>query len=229
VQQQWFPPLEQCKSRPGCLEPYEAINNALNDLVNRLQDPKIVAHDQGGNPLTLASLAQSGIFDKLGTDANGNGLTTASFIRYLTSTKPGFFDGTKSTYCFDVLLCGGKCYENAVLNFLLNGDSVEKYFREHSDTAVTGTPSHPLITFVRPSSVLYNSAGKNRGNESLIFHEALHGITGRYDRFTIPVPQGILEKLGYSTNDPSCMIDVAIWDAVLSHSQGLDATTSSCP
>ena len=204
--------------------------NALSDLIHRLQDPRILRYDQNGTPVTIGTLAQNNIFNQLGTDASGNKLTTASFVQYLVSAKPGFFNGVTSTYCEDVLVQPGyTCYKNAILKFILNGFSVKQYFQQHSDEAITGTPSFPLLTFVRPTSVLYSSSGENRGNETLIFHEALHGKTGQFDRFTPTTGNGILEKLGYSTNDPSCKINVVIWDTVLSQSPGLDSTTSSCP
>jgi hypothetical protein len=56
VNEDWFPSLDHCTASPGCIGRYEAIYNALDDLVSRL-----------GNP-TVATLAQSNIFDKLGND-----------------------------------------------------------------------------------------------------------------------------------------------------------------
>jgi hypothetical protein len=54
------------------------------------------------------------------------------------------------------------------------------------------------------------------GNEGMIFHEALHGITGLLDFTTIeaPGPQ-LLEKLGYSIGYPSCTITTYIQTQVL--------------
>src|SRR5205807_9780247 len=105
IHQEWFPPLDHCTATPGCIGHHEAIYNALDDLIVRLSDP------------TLAGLAQTNIFDKLGNDANGNKLTTQSFIRYLTSKRPGFYDGLRSSYCYSVLdgtLSEFFCYKNAL-------------------------------------------------------------------------------------------------------------------
>jgi hypothetical protein len=91
VKEDWFPSLDHCTSAPGCIGHHEAIYNALKDLVARLSDP------------ALAGLAQSKVFDKLGNDSQGKKLTTASFISYLTIKEPGFYDATRSGYCWDAL------------------------------------------------------------------------------------------------------------------------------
>ena len=87
----WFPSLGHCTTTPGCIGPNDAIYNALPDLLVRLSDP------------TVSALAQTSVFDKLGNDANGNRLTTQRFINYLRNTKPGFYDGTRSSYCYEAL------------------------------------------------------------------------------------------------------------------------------
>jgi hypothetical protein len=217
VKQQWFPPLDHCVTTAGtpCIGPYEAIYNALGDLIARLP--------------ALSALADQNIFTPLGHDSKGNPATTKGFLSYLTTQRPRFYNGVVSNYCYDALTSGSKCHENALLNFLLDGQDVQTTFNDARQSALSGTPSNPLLVFIRPSVVLFDNLGQNRGNEALIFHEALHGYTGLNDRGTITVPRGILERLGGSFNDESCMIAVIIWNTVLSHSAGLNTATQSCP
>lgn len=75
-----------------------------------------------------------------------------------------------------------------------------------------------------PAPILYESSGRNLGNESTIFHEALHGLTGKSDLLILSALYGSAHGL-----DPSCNISVYIEKNVLSQSSGLDQTTSKCP
>jgi hypothetical protein len=202
LKQQWFPPLESGKN--------DAIYDALDDLVSRLNDPAISA------------LAQTSIFNKLGNDANGFALTTQSFLRYLTSKRPLFYNGLISSYCYDSLT-GAPCTTIPVLSWF-NGETVEHHLENNPDEeASTRTPSYPQLTFFRPNSILDASQGRNLGNESMIFHEALHGVTGKFD-------YQILEIFGLNgVNTPSCNISNIIENSVLSYSAGLDQTTTTCP
>lgn len=62
------------------------------------------------------------------------------------------------------------------------------------------------------------------GNESMLFHEALHGISGLDDI-------AIMAKLGFKNSQgPSCNISLKIEGLVLSQSAGLDpsTTTTAC-
>jgi len=217
--QQDFPPLPSCFAIPpssiSCPGPREQIYEALADLITRLQSSKIVAYDANKNPLTLGALAQAQVFDKL-----GSGWTTAGFISYLTNQTPLFYNGTTSNYCQVSLYPppgGGPCW----LLWLTGTQTVRDFFAKNPDTdAETDTPHNPLRTFFRPNSILHASMGMNIGNESDIFHEALHGWTGQQD------PQ-ILGEIGKSS--PSCNISIFIEDSVLSYAPGLDPTHSSCP
>jgi hypothetical protein len=215
VKEEWFPPLDHCNSNtPGCIGYHEAIYNALDDLVYRL------SHDAA-----LSALAQSKVFDKLGSDANGNPLTTESFLRYLMSSRPRFYNGLRSTYCFEALTGSTLC---KYFPFSLAYETVRHRFENHTDSADTGTPSYPLLTFFKPTSILYSNLGKNRGNEAMVFHEALHGQTGLPDRADFTHPQGILEKLDSNPGNASCVIDEILWIDVLSHSAGIDPATTPC-
>jgi hypothetical protein len=158
-----------------------------------------------------------------------NKLTTQGFLAYLSGKRPRFYNGLTSTYCTDSLDSGSHCFQISILKFLLNGKEVARVFQDPDIGAITGTPSNPLLTFFRPDLILFPSSGRNLGNEATIFHEALHGLTGQFDSATILRPQGLLEKLGFNSNDPICKITRKIEDSVLSKSVGLDPTTSSCP
>jgi hypothetical protein len=218
IEMSWFPVLPNCT---GTEKP--CIYNAVDDLVVRLTDP------------TISGLAQTNIFNKLGNDSNGNPLRTAGFIAYLRNNRPRIYDGLRSTYCSEILdntfpsipefLCFRKAFLRYTLN-LLSTDVKDKFTSE--STALTQTPGKPLLTFVRPQSVGPSTAGKNLGNEALIFHEALHGLTGLQDF-------QFLDKLGMnSASHASCSTTVRIQKSVLSHSTGLDPavvwiTVISCP
>jgi hypothetical protein len=194
------------------MDPRVLIYNALSDLKSRLSDP------------TISSLAQAKIFDKLGTDSNGNKLTTQSFLTYLNNNKPRFYDGTQSTYCYGSLtvLPEALCFRNGFLNFL-NQEVKDVITAAGNVDASTGTPSNPLLAFFRPGAIGFNSSGQNLGNEQMLFHEALHGLTGKYDN-------QIQAALGLNGNAPSCVISVYIANHVLSLSAGLDPTVQSpCP
>jgi hypothetical protein len=203
-----YPPLPTCTTTPGCIGPREAIYDALHDLVARLADP------------TVGGLAQTYVFNKLGKDSHGNPLTTAGFIRYLTQKAPGFYDGTRSQFCDAQLTTWSMpCWVPTIGNSVTVAQSFQS---NPSEDAETGTPSNPLLTFFRPSSVVYSSLGNNLGNEGTVFHEALHGLTGIQDA-------SILTLFGYGDvfNTPSCNITTYLQNKVLQHSNGLDPTRTN--
>jgi hypothetical protein len=216
IETSWFPELDHCTTAPGCIGHYEAIYNALDDLISRL------------NNAAINSLAQTAVFDKLGTDQNGSKFTTAGFINYLSQKRPRLYDGTTSTYCKDSLDSGSTCFKNWFLAFF-NGTLVKDAFASPGDTsALTQTPGQPLLVFVRPSAILFASSGMNIGNEGLLFHEGLHGYTGLLDRGTVLHPNQLMERLGINPADKSCAISDVLSIDVLSHSSGLDPTKNSC-
>jgi len=207
IEQQWYPPLDHCTTTLGCIGPYEALYNALDDLIIRLQNS------------TTSDLAQTAIFAKLGTNASGKTYTTKGFLLYLTSNRPTFYNGFLSTYCYSAL--EPIADPNALCNKLPTPliKTVEDFLTKDPTgkdaDAITGTPSTPLLVFFSPQMMLganstgYNNLGKNLGNEGIIFHEALHGFTGQSD-FTI------LDELGLnSLQYASCSISVRIQKKVL--------------
>ena len=218
VWQDWFPPLGQCTATPGCIGPRDAVYNALDDLVSRLSDPTILSDGS-----TMSDKAQSKVFAKIGTDANGNPLTTASFIKYLRAKRPRFVDGTRSGYCYDALLGSAVaavgCWIPSPLHLIFG--SVSTHFANNpKDLAYTDTPHNEMRTFFRPAALLYSNYGKNLGNEGH-FHEALHGITGRFDPDFLTL---------FSTfNSPICSITQYIQQNVLVYSSGLDSAVNPCP
>jgi hypothetical protein len=175
-----------------------------------------------GTNSTVGDLAQTQVFTRLGRDANGNTLTTASFIRYLAKRQPGFFDATTSTFCHDALtsttaewFCALPLYEGVF-------GTVQSYFETNPQTgAQTQTPSDPLLTFIKPSFILLSSSGKNMGNEATIVHEALPGLTGLYD----------LQIMGFGVTSGQyiCNITTYIQNDVLSYSRLAGTATNSCP
>ncbi len=162
-------------------------------------------------------VTQKKVFDVVGTD-------TTSFLIYLTSKRPLFYDGLQSTYCFEALT---PMDPSASCNYpplsWISTSVAGELAANPGAGAYSGTPSDPLVTFFRPSYILYNSLGRNLGNEGTVFHEALHGMTGRQD-------EQILENLGFAAfEQPSCAISVYIEQRVLSQSWGLDGAAQACP
>jgi hypothetical protein len=204
VPQAWFPPLDPTKNTD--------IYNALYDMIRRVAVKAI------------SDKAQDNIFNEL-SKSTAKKLETKDFLLYLNSKRPRFYNGTTSTYCHEALT-GGPCFFIPPFTWF-NGQSVQDYMEANPDhEAETGTPSNPLLTFFRPSSILDASQGDNLGNEANVFHEALHGITGLED-------MQILSILGFKTDlqGASCRISKRIEDTVLRYSEGLDQTTDSksCP
>jgi hypothetical protein len=214
TQQQYYPPLDSCPGSPACnggsIGYKEAVYNALADLISRLQSTTTV-QNSNGNPITLGTLAQSAVFSKL-----GGGYTTAGFINYLTTKTPQFYNALTSSYCEQSL------YPNSapcwLQKFPVGAQTVSEYFNSNaSTTAQTNTPNNPLQIFFRPQSIQLGYSGMNSCNESVIFHEALHGWTGEQD----PTLLGIFYK---NSDLPSVYITYYVWDNVLIKSPGLVGT-----
>jgi hypothetical protein len=155
--------------------PGNAIWNAYTDLIAQLS-----------SDTTACSIgAKLYVFSKF-RDANGYPMTRSSFVAYLTSKTPEFLDGTASTWDYKNAVCGTG--GSGLLNWFKHANcsgptgSVKSYFANNpDDSAATETPSYPFLTFLRPSSIETTNSGKTIDNEALLFHEALHGMTGLYD------------------------------------------------
>jgi hypothetical protein len=82
--------------------------------------------------------------------------------------------------------------------------------------ALAWTPHDPLYVFFNPQWIGLNAAGRNLGNEALIFHEALHGFTGLTD-------DQLLTALRWPWLDSSCKVNISIQRDVLERSPGLNS------
>ena len=197
-----------------CPGPRDSIWNANQDLVAQL------THDNA-----CAARAQAFVFNKFPDgDWNHHLVTSSRFATYITH-EPEFYDGTKSTLLDVYPICGE--YSSPDLRRPLgmcNGTTltVQRRFQDMAAdiTAMTVTPSYPFKSFWRPTltsagadgidpSSVNGQYGVNITNESNLFHEALHGMTGQRD-------DAIQTLLGITVQDDSSNISAYIRDNVLS-------------
>jgi len=222
VNQQWFPPLASCTDNGGnCqgqpLGPRDFLWNAKQDLAGQL------AHDQAcmtaANTFVFNKVQYGGFLGFFKSPINGS-----QFDLYIQNTQL-FYNGPKSTLDYAVAKCG------IPRQFNCNGvdppQTVGQQF-DSNETALTVTPGMPLMSFWQPNftpPATVNGTVENEGfgvginpsnygvnifNESNLFHEALHGMTG-LDDFTI---QGDL--MGSAQQGaPSVNISIFIKDNVL--------------
>jgi hypothetical protein len=207
----FFPPLANCSTTPSTcpLGPGDAIWNAYQDLVYQLT-----------NSDACSGAAQLWVFNKInkywGGDTNGVPIDTKSFLRYLSNT-PHFVDGTQSTWEFKNAFCGSGRpwwrFQSLNCQPPAGSTTIEASFLDEPTTsAETETPSYPLTIFFRPSGtygIQLATNGKNLFNESVFFHEALHGATGEGDA-------SLQMNLGYNGSQPSSVISGYIQTHVLS-------------
>ena len=221
VKQQWFPPLTSCTDKAGnCqgpLGPADLLWNAKADLVNQLT-----------NDQTCSEAAKQYILGKIPYGFFQSPIVGSDFISYIQGTRR-FYDGTKSTYD----LKDAKCGEALRINCTGYNPprTVKQEFQPSSGTRITAltvTPSKPLKTFWQPAytgpdpsdpndpnftgfgvGIDPSRFGANIYNESHLFHEALHGITGYYDEDL----QGLL---GIAKQSDSTNISIEIKNKVLS-------------
>ena len=219
-----FPPLATCTTSPGCLGPRDAIYNALDDLIRRLRSPTTITIPNFSGNLTfsgtLSDLAQAQVFSKLGKNLTGPAWTTPGLITYLTQLRPSLLDGTRSSMCWMSLIpWSTPCWILKLTTTTL----VAGYIAADPDRgAVSALSSARLLTFFRPSFILFPNSGENIGNEATLFHEALHGYTGIPD-------MSLLDRFYKNSSPPSCNISTYIADNVLQYSAGLDSATNFCP
>jgi hypothetical protein len=206
----FFPPLASCaniKNPPSpCLAAGDAMWNALQDLITQLEAD-----------VPCAQTAQASTFRHF-VDANGFALTAKNFVGYLESNTPHMSDGTQSRWDYENALCGkgrSNWFRSHLVNFNCNNNlpnvtTIQSFFALRSDDAITETPSYPFTVFLRPTSIETTGNGETLNNEGLIFHEALHGITGASDI-------GLQTALGLSTSEPSSNVtDYLITNVLLS-------------
>jgi hypothetical protein len=207
-----FPPLPTCHTPNTCQachpssacttnpQPNELIYNAWSDLVSQLQAGTPCYNNANPNFIFRGP----GI---LGSGALRQPLNFASFVQYL-SKYPRFYDGSRSTLGYGWALNGGS---DTPLPGISEGRTVRGQFSPSdpgsTTTAVTVTPHTPFISFWQPGyygtdstgfgvGIAPTNGGVNIYNESVIFHEALHGFSGSSDSqlesdVLSAVPQGV--------------------------------------
>jgi hypothetical protein len=151
----WYPPLQSCPSaQTPCAG--DAVWNAVKSL----------------KTLTAGSClaCNTYVFGKLGKSQQG--------FNALLNLPPLLSDGTRSYAPMNHVMCD---WWNIFCPF--GNVTVARYMTDHESSAISRTPSpNGIVTFVYPGSVCV--AGTAPGtllNESLMFHEALHGYTGLID------------------------------------------------
>ncbi len=156
AKQEWFPPLPTCTSTSmPCAG--EATWNAFKSLKTLIA---------GSCPL-----CSTYAFAKLGA--------TQQQFSALLNRPPLLSDGTASYGPMNHVMCNW--YD--IVSCPFGSETVAHYMQRTDASAVSRTPSpNGVVIFVNPVSVCKSgtAAGANL-NEAMLFHEALHGLTGLYD------------------------------------------------
>ncbi len=223
VNQQWFPPLKSCTDKGGnCqgpLGPADLLWNAKADLVSQL------ANDQA-----CSDAAKQYVFSKIPYGFFQSPIVGSDFISYVQGTRR-FYDGPKSTLDEMYAKCGEDPWRINCTGYN-PPRTVKQEFLPSSGTSITAltvSPSKPLKSFWQPEytgpdpsdpndpkftgfgvGIDPSASGVNIYNESNLFHEALHGITGYYDEDL----QGLLP--GLAKQSDSTNISIYIKNNVLS-------------
>lgn len=193
VNQQEYPPLASCTNKMlqppvSCPAPGDLIWNAMQDLTHQLNTDNRCSAAAQQSVFSYAQISNPSYFSRAGTVSLP--ITPTNFASYLQN-HPMFYDGTKSTLNYKEAKCG-----DAV--FRLNcgsapGLTVGSEMNGGTATAITVTPSAPFKSFWQPHytppapkevfgvGLDPHNNGVNIFNESTLFHEALHGVTGLYD------------------------------------------------
>jgi hypothetical protein len=186
-----YRPLPSCTDNYGgpCQGERQAgdfLWNAKQDLVRQLM-----------TSTGCAQAATAKVLSKF-RDTKGNILSVSTFTHYLND-HPGFFDGSRSTLRLKEVKCG----PGSGLNCSGYG-TVADYFADTGEaTAITFTPRTPFGSYWQPNfkaaprrqdgqlvepqfegfgiGIDPSNNGVNVFNESVLVHEALHGMTGIYD------------------------------------------------
>jgi hypothetical protein len=189
-----YPPLPSCTgSLPtpkDCPAAGDLVRNAYQDLVQQL------SHDS-----LCRAKAQDWVFSKFTEgDSNGFPIKTNDFLRYIDN-NPQFLNGLKSTLTVKEATCGEAVRADCTVTDPRELKDV--FAQDKSVTASTVTPSWPLKIFwqsfytkptknsdqgfgvgIDPSNNGKSDPsnnGANIYNESVLLHEALHGMTGKQD------------------------------------------------
>jgi hypothetical protein len=227
-QQPWFAPLQSCPdgSTPcpqgpampsyrmaagaprdgypslGCPDPskpcpQQALMSALSYLRALLRSP--------------CPACSSYVFNKL------SGTKKADFSNYLSRT-PHFYDGTRSYAPVSAALCPSGFWSGFTCALAGVKQSVRDYMLAHDSDAVSQTPSgdEGMRVFFDPAAGICNvlsvqnpKAG-DQGvlNQAVLFHEALHGYSGKYDLNLMSALLGV-------TDEPTIEITYGLEDNVI--------------
>jgi hypothetical protein len=207
TEQTWFPLLQSCydptlNPPPLCPGPYEVAHSALTALRSFIP---------------TCSNCTGIVFQPLGTAYD-----EPSFSRWLNHPAK-LYDGLRSKMPLG-LICTSPNFSDSTACRLQYGfetnfnpfatvsDFFETNFKQ-GITNITQTPNpFALVTFYDPRSIygvcaVLASGSSGFYNQSVLFHEALHGFYGKYD-------PDIQEAFGLSTNAPSDNITDYIFEYV---------------
>ena len=166
-------------------------------------------------------MTYGGIFDWFFTSP----VNSSQFVGYLRRPRV-FYDGPNSTFDYHAALCGERRTICTAPGFN-PAQTIGFHFGDaRGVTAVTITASEPLKSFwqpvytppgqndngfgvgIDPSANRGGAPGANIQNESNLFHEALHGLTGLYDA-------DLLGDFGFPTGAATVNISIYIRNNVL--------------
>ena len=150
----------------------ERLNNALDLLVFKLEEG-------------ISEKCQKNVIDKLAKSSSegGIGFNLSGFISYLKQGAT-YYDGTRSG-----LSIAGNVVSQQAFNAGLaqnppiwNGNTVAQHFANTPGlNALASTTAPTLTIYLGPGAVDSSNSGANSRNQSLLFHEALHGFKGNVD------------------------------------------------
>jgi hypothetical protein len=182
-----FPLLASCTDKTlkppvSCPGPGDLLWNAKQDLAQQ--------HTHDPNCVQAARNNVFNIFNNNGGDSNGKPIYANHFVGYLQD-NPHFYNGPIAKV-FYAYLCGQPQRANCGGSTLTVAEAWDS-----GTTALTDTPSYPFQSFWQPTytppspndptaygfgvGIDPGNYGANIYTESDLFHEALHGITGKID------------------------------------------------
>lgn len=215
-QAQRYPPLPSCTdpTKPlVCPAVGDMVWNAKQDLIRQLTGDaacKDAAITWVLNKVRYWAIIGSGSLVDFG-----------DYVSYLQKT-PRFYNGSTSKLYWHDAFCGEHIIRPSCNTSINSGKVYQRLQQYPETTAATVTPSNPLKVFWQPRytppgpsddgigiGIDPSNFGVNISNESVLFHEALHGLTGQYDDY-------LQEKLGRTVGGPTANITTYIKDNVLS-------------
>jgi hypothetical protein len=223
--QDW-PPLTSCTDKNGTcqgpLGPRDLLGNAKTDLTRQLSIDQACMN--AANTFVFSKILYGGIWG-----FSTHSIVGQKFVAYLQGTPQWFYNGPKSTLDFKIAKCGIPEPLLSNCSGTFPPQTVAQQFTP-DETALTVSPSTPLKSFWQPAytppttssgGVVENEGfgvgidpsinGANIFNESILIHEALHGMTGLSD---FDIQGDLMGQAGQGL--PSVNISIYIKDNVLS-------------